>query len=53
MDIQQAITFRLLERFSQIGAKFAVPVRAIKVPAWPEAAGLHGQAREGLSIRGA
>ncbi|HDS1060597.1 MULTISPECIES: mechanosensitive ion channel family protein [Pseudomonas] len=53
MDIQQAINFRLLERFSQIGAKFAVPVRAIKVTALPEAAGLHGQAREGLSIRGA
>ncbi|MFG0553429.1 mechanosensitive ion channel family protein [Pseudomonas sp. yb_9] len=38
MDIQQAINFRLLERFSRIGAKFAVPVRAIKVTALPQQA---------------
>ncbi|MFT0869126.1 mechanosensitive ion channel family protein [Pseudomonas sp. CAM1A] len=37
MDIQQAINFHLLERFSRIGAKFAVPVRAIKVTALPQA----------------
>ncbi|MFW3899072.1 mechanosensitive ion channel family protein [Pseudomonas putida] len=36
MDIQQAINFHLLERFSRIGAKFAVPVRAIKVTALPQ-----------------
>lgn len=35
MDIQQAINFHLLERFTRIGAKFAVPVRAIKVTAMP------------------
>lgn len=42
MDIQQAINFHLLERFSRIGAKFAVPVRAIKVTALPEEASLRG-----------
>ncbi len=36
MDIQQAINFRLLECFGSIGARFAVPVRAIKVTALPE-----------------
>lgn len=36
MDIQQAINFHLLERFNRIGAKFAVPVRAIKVTALPQ-----------------
>lgn len=36
MDIQQAINFHLLERFTRIGAKFAVPVRAIKVTALPQ-----------------
>ncbi|WP_442513997.1 mechanosensitive ion channel family protein [Pseudomonas promysalinigenes] len=36
MDIQQAINFRLLECFSRIGARFAVPVRSIKVTALPE-----------------
>ena len=40
MDIQQAINFRLLERFSRIGAKFAVPVRAIKVTALPQQANM-------------
>ncbi|MQG94672.1 mechanosensitive ion channel family protein [Pseudomonas sp. MN1F] len=53
MDIQQAINFRLLERFSKIGAKFAVPVRAIKVTALPQEVGMQGQGRDGMSIRGA
>ncbi|MDF0729525.1 mechanosensitive ion channel family protein [Pseudomonas entomophila] len=53
MDIQQAINFKLLERFSKIGAKFAVPVRAIKVTALPQEAGVHGLGREGMGIRGA
>jgi len=53
MDIQQAINFRLLERFSKIGAQFAVPVRAIKVTALPEEARAQGQGRGSLGIRGA
>ncbi|MGO0628974.1 mechanosensitive ion channel family protein [Pseudomonas sp. SAR267] len=53
MDIQQAINFRLLERFSKIGAKFAVPVRAIKVTALPHEADVQGQGRDSLGIRGA
>ncbi|MCU0122903.1 mechanosensitive ion channel family protein [Pseudomonas vlassakiae] len=53
MDIQQAINFRLLERFSKIGAKFAVPVRAIKVTALPHEAEVQGQGRDSLGIRGA
>ncbi|QHG65646.1 mechanosensitive ion channel family protein [Pseudomonas putida] len=53
MDIQQAINFYLLERFSRIGAKFAVPVRAIKVTALPQEASLPGSGREGRGIRGA
>jgi len=53
MDIQQAINFHLLERFSQEGAKFAVPVRAIKVTALPQQANLSVPGREGLSIKGA
>ncbi len=53
MDIQQAINFRLLERFSNIGAKFAVPVRAIKVTALPEETRAQEQGRGSLGIRGA
>ena len=53
MDIQQAINFHLLERFSKVGAKFAVPVRAIKVTALPQEANLSVPGREGLGIRGA
>lgn len=53
MDIQQAINFHLLERFSKVGAKFAVPVRAIKVTALPQQANLSVPGREGLSIKGA
>ncbi|WP_296233004.1 mechanosensitive ion channel family protein [Pseudomonas sp. UBA4617] len=53
MDIQQAINFHLLERFSKIGAQFAVPVRAIKVTALPEEARTQGQGRGSLGIRGA
>ncbi|HEN8798404.1 mechanosensitive ion channel family protein [Pseudomonas sp. CM25] len=53
MDIQQAINFRLLERFGKVGAKFAVPVRAIKVTALPQDTGLHAQGRDGLGLRGA
>ncbi|QXI49886.1 mechanosensitive ion channel family protein [Pseudomonas anuradhapurensis] len=53
MDIQQAINFHLLERFSKIGAQFAVPVRAIKVTALPEEARVQGQGRGSLGIRGA
>ncbi len=53
MDIQQAINFHLLERFSKLGAKFAVPVRAIKVTALPQQANLSVPGREGLSIKGA
>ncbi|MFJ4065899.1 mechanosensitive ion channel family protein [Pseudomonas sp. NPDC089996] len=53
MDIQQAINFHLLERFSRIGAKFAVPVRAIKVTALPQEANLSGSVREDRGIRGA
>ncbi|MBR7521998.1 MULTISPECIES: mechanosensitive ion channel family protein [Pseudomonas] len=53
MDIQQAINFHLLDRFSKVGAKFAVPVRAIKVTALPQEANLAVPGREGLSIRGA
>ena len=52
MDIQQAINFRLLECFSRIGARFALPVRSIKVTALPEQAdtpvqqrGSHGYGR--------
>ena len=37
MDIQQAINFELLERFSHVGAKFAVGARSIKVTGLPEA----------------
>ncbi|PAV93146.1 hypothetical protein WR25_15095 [Diploscapter pachys] len=56
MDIQQAINFHLLERFSRIGAKFAVPVRAIKgascaghrILRWP---GHGGDARQRLVVR--
>ncbi|KHL73276.1 mechanosensitive ion channel protein MscS [Pseudomonas putida] len=51
MDIQQAINFRLLERFSRIGAKFAVPVRAIKVTALPQGADALGQGIEGLGFK--
>lgn len=51
MDIQQAINFYLLERFSRIGATFAVPVRAIKVTALPQEANLRGQGRDGLGFR--
>lgn len=53
MDIQQAINFHLLECFSKVGAKFAVPVRAIKVTALPQEAKLSTPGREGLGIRGA
>jgi len=53
MDIQQAINFKLLERFSKIGAKFAVPVRAIKVTALPQEANVHAQGRDNLGMRGA
>lgn len=53
MDIQQAINFRLLERFSKIGAQFAVPVRAIKVTALPEETRAQEQGRGSLGIRGA
>ncbi|MNZ07117.1 mechanosensitive ion channel family protein [Pseudomonas putida] len=51
MDIQQAINFRLLERFSRIGAKFAVPVRAIKVTALPQGADALGQGIEGRGFK--
>jgi len=51
MDIQQAINFRLLERFSRIGATFAVPVRAIKVTALPQGADALGQGIEGLGFK--
>ncbi|HEK1690054.1 TPA: mechanosensitive ion channel family protein [Pseudomonas putida] len=51
MDIQQAINFRLLERFSRIGAKFAVPVRAIKVTALPQGADALGQGIEELGFK--
>ncbi|MCO7519119.1 MULTISPECIES: mechanosensitive ion channel family protein [unclassified Pseudomonas] len=47
MDIQQAINFRLLERFARVGAKFAVPVRAIKVTALPQDASLQSPRIEG------
>lgn len=53
MDIQQAINFHLLERFSKIGAQFAVPVRTIKVTALPEEARAQAQGRGSLGIRGA
>ncbi|HAB02233.1 MAG TPA: mechanosensitive ion channel protein MscS [Pseudomonas sp.] len=53
MDIQQAINFRLLERFSKIGAKFAVPVRAIKVTALPQEAIVTTASREGVDARNA
>lgn len=53
MDIQQAINFHLLDRFSKVGAKFAVPVRAIKVTALPQEANLSVPGREGVSISGA
>lgn len=53
MDIQQAINFKLLERFSKIGAKFAVPVRAIKVTALPQEASVHAQGRDNMGMRGA
>ncbi len=53
MDIQQAINFRLLERFSKIGAKFAVPVRAIKVTALPQEAIVATASREGVDARNA
>ncbi|HAL69887.1 MAG TPA: mechanosensitive ion channel protein MscS, partial [Pseudomonas sp.] len=53
MDIQQAINFKLLERFSKIGAKFAVPVRAIKVTALPQEANVHAQGRDNMGMRGA
>ncbi|WEK28846.1 MAG: mechanosensitive ion channel family protein [Candidatus Pseudomonas phytovorans] len=49
MDIQQAINFQLLERFSKVGAKFALPVRAIKVTALPQEANLLAPGRQGLS----
>ena len=51
MDIQQAINFRLLERFSRIGAKFAVPVRAIKVTALPQGAETFGHSTEERGFR--
>lgn len=51
MDIQQAINFRLLERFSRIGATFAVPVRAIKVTALPHGADALGQGIEGRGFK--
>lgn len=53
VDIQQAINFHLLERFSKVGAKFAVPVRAIMVTALPQEDNLSAPGREGLEIRGA
>ncbi|MBK5006790.1 mechanosensitive ion channel family protein [Pseudomonas sp. S32] len=46
MDIQQAINFQLLEKFSSIGAAFAVPVRAIKVTALPQEATGSGNVRD-------
>ncbi|MBI6895381.1 mechanosensitive ion channel family protein [Pseudomonas putida] len=45
MDIQQAINFQLLERFARIGAKFAVPARAIKVTSLPAASNQEGALR--------
>lgn len=51
MDIQQGINFGLLERFSRIGARFAVPVRAIKVTALPEQTSVVGQGREGGALK--
>lgn len=43
MDIQQAINFQLLEQFAGIGAKFAVPARAIKVTSLPQASNQMGR----------
>ncbi|MEX5343310.1 mechanosensitive ion channel family protein [Pseudomonas sp. I2] len=51
MDIQQAINFQLLERFAKVGAKFAVPARAIKVTSLPEASNQVGQGAGGARAR--
>lgn len=36
MDIQQAINFTLMERFAEIGVRFAVPIRTIHVASVPD-----------------
>lgn len=51
MDIQQAINFQLLEQFAGIGAKFAVPARAIKVTSLPEASNQIGRDPGGRKAR--